>query len=659
MVATLAVLLTIDCGHAQTPIPSAAASAPVSGQPTARPGAQSPAPAVRIDLERFTVNGVGLTSTSDEVRSTLGPPQEEQKVSASEELKQQLDEARGDEVPLEKRAPEQYFTRIVYAYFDRGIRISFDEEDMKIYTIEIFTLATPPYEMCTGAFTAAIPLEVRESQLLRPLAKQIYKDRKDMLYLKKDDREPLRETAVLTFSVEGWLTRITFKWEENYDIDLDECCVADVCLGDPAKKALDQFGPPDLYGSRGNQQVAEWQREGLKISARRDSKAISRISVFQSMFDGGFVQPLLLTQRKSAFHDYLKGRIYQEAGLRICAYAKDKPRSPEKIVLNFDEDERLKTLVFAPLENVEVDLTTMTAAGVKVGDPAGEVRRLLGRFSRWRDLGNSIVAGYPTYGMRVFLKKSGGGGSGQKSARKSAPRWSELGNVSKIEVGLKDQRALYSVPLSFADTMKTYEKEANTQIFRRKGNTLYLSRDGRTPNPGVATMVTFEELGWPYSVTFREFSDIVVDLRAFTVAGIGLGTHADGVFRVLGKPERSRVPRKGDLEILNYIEKGITVVIDRLNRSVCKINIDLEVFEGSFAQELTLDSDADDYEKVVHPLIYKQDEKTFWLSPDGKEPTWEEGVIYFSLTGDVKKISFLTLGVKREGILLDITKELE
>jgi len=124
MVATLAALLTIDCGHAQTPIPSAAASAPVSGQPTARPGAQSPAPAVRIDLERFTVNGVGLTSTSDEVRSALGPPQEEQKVSASEELKQQLDEARGDDVPLEMRVPEQHFTRIVYAYFDRGIKMA-------------------------------------------------------------------------------------------------------------------------------------------------------------------------------------------------------------------------------------------------------------------------------------------------------------------------------------------------------------------------------------------------------------------------------------------------------------------------------------------------------------------------------------------------------
>jgi len=653
------VVLTRDYVCAQTPVPHPVNAAALSGQPTAQAGTQSPAPAVRIDLERFTVNGVGLTSTGDEVRSALGPPQEEQRISASEELKQQLEEEGGKGVPLEKRVPEQQFTRIVYAYFNRGIRIIFDEEDLKIYAIELFVSPAPPYEKCTGAFTTANPLEVRESQLLRPLAKQIYKDQKNILYLKKDEREPLRETAVLSFSVEGWLTRIAFKWEENCDIDLDECCVAGVCLGNQAQKALDRFGPPDLHGARGNQQAAEWQREGLKIGARRDDKTITRIAVFLGRFDGGFVHPLLLTHRKRAFHDYLKGRIYQESSPRICAYAEGEPRSLEKVILNFDEDDRLGSLVFLSLENVKVDFTAMTAAGVKVGDPAGEVRRLLGQFSKWRERGDGIVAGYPDYGMRVFLKKGGRGGSGQKSAQKSTPRWSELGSVSKIEVGVKDRSGLYSVPLSFADTIKTYEKEANRQIFRRKGNTLYLSRDGRAPNPGVAALVTFEKLGWPQSVTFKEFKDIVVDLKAFTVAGIGLGTRADEVFRALGKPERSRVPRKGDLEVLSYIEKGITVVIDRLNRSVCKIDIDLEAFEGSFAQELTLDSDADGYEKVVHPLIYKQDENTLWLSPDGKKPTWEEGVIYFSLTGDVKTISFRTLGVKREGILLDITKELE
>jgi len=653
------VLLAAADAGTQTVVPRPPTAARANGRPTVQPGARTPVPGVRIDLERFTVDGVGLTSTADEVRIALGPPQEEQKISASEEMKQLLEEEAGEEVPLEKRVPEQYFTRIVYSYFDRGIKITFDEEDMKIYTIELFVVPTPPYEQCRGSFTAALPLDVRESQLLRPLAKQIYKDQKNVLYLKKDEREPLRETAVLAFSVEGWLTRITFKWEENYDIDIDEFRVAGVCLGDPPKKALDRFGPPDYYGSRGNQLAAEWQREGLKITARRDNKAITRITVLPTRFDGGFVQPLLLTQRKGALHDYLKGRIYQEASARICAYAKDEPRSLEKVILTFDEDDRIKLLVFDTIANVEVDFAAMTAAGVKVGDPADEVRRLLGRFSRWRDLGNSIVAGYPSYGMRVFMKKSGGGGSGQKGPRKSAPRWSELGTVSRIELTIKDHRGLYSVPLSFADTLTSYEKGARTQIFHRKGDTLYMSRDGRTPNPGVAEVVTFEKLGWPRAVTFREFRDIIVDLKAFTVAGIGLGAHADQVFRVLGKPERSRVTRKGDLEILSYIEKGITAVIDPLSRSVCKITIDLETFEGSFAQELTFDSDADDYEKVVHSLIYKQDEKTFWLSPDGKTPTWEEGVIYFSLTGDVKQISFLNLGVKKEGILLDITKELE
>jgi hypothetical protein len=495
--------------------------------------------------------------------------------------------------------------------------------------------------------------------LLRPLASQIYKDRKNVLYLKKDGREPLRETAVLAFNVEGWLTRITFKWEENYDIDIDDFCVGGVCLGDQAKKAVERFGPPDSYGGKGNRLAAEWSREGLRIGARRDDKTITRIAVLPANFDGGFVQPLLLTNRKEAFHDYLKGRIYQERSARICAYEKGKPRSPEKLILAFDEDDRLKSLVFDTIKNVEVDFNAMTAAGVKVGDPAEEVRRRLGRFGKWRDLGDGIVAGYGRYGMRVFMKRKGGGVRGRKGAAPSAPRWKELGNVSRIELAVKDHAGLYSVPLSLADTLKTYEKKGEANIFRRKGDALYMSRDGRAPDPGVAAVVAFEKLGWPKAVTFREFSDIVVDLKAFTVAGLGLGAHADRVFKALGTPDRRRVTRKGDLEILRYVEKGITVVLDPLDRSICKINIDLERFEGSFAQELTLDSDADDYEKVVHSLIYKQDEKTFWLSPDGKAPVWKEGVIYFSLTGDVKRISFLTLGVKKEGILLDITKELE
>jgi hypothetical protein len=613
---------------------------------------------LRIDLKRFTVDGIGLASTADEVIKVFGPPAEEQRLSASEEVRKQLEEEEREEVPIVKRIPERQFNRIVYAYFDRGIKITFNEEGMKIHTLEIFVSRTPPYERCKGSL-GAIPLDVRESQLLRPFAPQIYKDRQNVLYLKKNRREPLRETAVLAFNVEGWLTRITFKWEENYDVDIDDFCVGGVCLGDQAKKALDRFGPPDSYGGKGAQLTAEWRREGLRIEARRNDKTITRIAIRPANFDGGFAQPLLLTNRKETFHDYLAGRIYQEGSTRICAYAKDEPRSIKKLILGFDEDDRLKSIVFDMVGNVEVDFDAMAAAGVKVGDKAEEVRRRLGRFGKWRDLGDGIVAGYNRYGIRVFMNKKGGGGKGRKGAQVSAPRWTELGSVSRIELAVKDHAGLYSAPLSLADTLKTYEKKGRSKIFRRKGSSLYMSRDGRAPNPGVAAVVGFEKLGWPRAITFRKFNDVVVDFKAFTVAGLGIGSHADRVFKVLGTPERRRVTRKGDLDILNYVEKGITVVLDTMNRSVCKINVNMERFEGSFAQELTLDSDADDYEKAVHSLIYKQDEKTFWLSPDGKAPVWKEGVIYFSLTGDVKQISFLNLGVKKEGILLDITKELE
>lgn len=647
---TFTVFLAAECVRAETNVPSPSAAA--------RAGTPTPVPGLRIDLKHLTVDGIGLTSTVDEVIRVLGRPAEEQKTSASEAVKKQLEEAEKAEAPVGKRIPEQQFNRIVYAYFDRGIKITFDEEDMKVHTVEIFVAKTPPYEQCRGSL-GAIPLDVRESQLLRPLAPQIYKDRQNVLYLKKDGRSPLRETAVLAFNVEGWLTRITLKWEENYDVDVDDLCVGGVCLGDDAKKAVERFGPPDFYGAKGNQLTAEWQREGLRIKARRSDQAITYIAVLPANFDGGFVQPLLLTNRKEAFHDYLDGRIYQEGSAKICAYAKGEPRSVGKAVLIFDDDDRLKSLVFDTIENVEVDFNAMTAAGIKVGDPAEEVRRRIGQFSKWRDLGDSIVAGYHRYGMRVFMTKKAGGGKGRKEARKSAPRWAELGSVGKIELAIKDHFGLYSVPLTLADTLKTYEKKGQAKIFRRKGNALYMSLDGRAPNPGVAAVVAFEKIGWPRFITFREFSDIIVDLKAFTVAGVGLGTHADQVFKTFGTPERRRTTRTGDLEILSYVGKGITVVIDPLSRSVCKITIDLERFEGSFAQELTLDSDADDYEKAVHALIYKQDEKTFWLSPDGKAPTWEEGVIYFSLTGDVQQISFLNLGVKKEGILLDITKELE
>ena len=651
LLSTIAALVfAAERAGAETGVPSPSA--------TVRPGTPTPAP-LRIDLKRFTVDGIGLTSTVDDVTRVFGPPDEEQKIFASEEVKKMLEEAEKEEAIIEKRIPEQQCNRIVYGYFDRGIKVTFDEEDMKLYTMELFVAPSPPYGQCRGSLGASLPLDVRESQLLRPLASQIYKDWKNVLYLKKDGRDPLRETAVLAFSVEGWLTRLTFKWEENYDINIDDFCVGGVCLGDEAKKAVERFGPPDFYGAKGNQLTAEWHREGLRMKARRNDQAITDIAVLPANFDGGFVQPLLLTNRKEAFHDYLDGRIYQEGSAKICAYAKGEPRSIEKAVLIFDEDDRLKSLVFDTIENVEVDFDAMTAAGVKVGDPAEAVRRRLGRFSKWRDLGDSIVAGYHRYGMRVFMNKKGGGGGRKKGAQTSAPQWTELSNVSRIELAIKDHTGLYSVPLSLADTLKTYEKKGRARIFRRKGNALYMSRDGRTPNPGVAAVVAFEKLGWPRLITFREFNDLIVDLKAFTVAGLGLGAHADRVFKVLGTPERRRVTRQGDLEILSYVEKGITVVIDPLNRSVCKITIDLERFEGSFAQELTLDSDADDYEKVAHSLIYKQDEKTFWLSPDGKAPTWEEGVVYFSLTGDVKQISFLNLGVAKEGILLDITKELE
>ena len=130
-----------------------------------------------------------------------------------------------------------------------------------------------PYGKFIGSFAQRMPLEVREAQLLRPLQKQIYKDKENVLYLKKDDK-PLRETAIMVFDGSGWLKRITFTWEENYDIDLDKLCVAGVCLGDTTEKLIERLGPPDNYNMRRGRMVGDWNREGLRVYARQKGKKI-------------------------------------------------------------------------------------------------------------------------------------------------------------------------------------------------------------------------------------------------------------------------------------------------------------------------------------------------------------------------------------------------
>jgi hypothetical protein len=621
----------------------------------------TPLPGHRIDLARFTVDGVGLESSAEEVEQTFGPPEETQKISGVIGLKEKEKEEKEEEdIPLDKRPPEAIHDKVIYSYFRKGIKIIFNEEDMSIDSIDLFIEALPPYETFIGSFVQPIPIEVREIRMLRPFAKQIYKDGKNMLFLKKDDRTPRRETAMLFFTLEGWLSRITFREEENYTIDIDRLCVAGVCMGDSTERALEVLGPPDAYGTRGKSYTGQWFREGLKISAGKHGGGIYRIAINMVGFDGVFLQSLPLTARKTVLHDYLGGRIYQEGNARICAFRKGEPLSKDKLILKFDQDDRLKSVVFESIENIDVDFANQSVAGLKVGDSARDVQRILGRFDKSRRMRGGLALGFLRAGVRVVMTKAAEkAAKGAKKDQKAPVRWGEAGRVRKIEAMVKDSPGLHAAPFSLADHIDIYKKKAAKEIFREKEDTLYLSRNGRPPNPGVATLVTFEKTGWPQSVVFREFRDIVVDMKTFTVSGVGLGTHIDEVRRILGNPAKARLASDGSLEILSYVEEGITVVIDQMNRSVCKIIIDMDAFEGSFAQEVAVDSDADTFEKVLHPQIYKQDEKTFWLTRDGAKPTWEEAVINFSLSGGVDTISFQTLAVKKEGLLLDITRELE
>ncbi|MCX6355995.1 MAG: hypothetical protein NTZ78_14000 [Candidatus Aureabacteria bacterium] len=619
--------------------------------------AGTPAPGNRIDLERFTLDGIGLASSSEEVLRALGKPDEEQRISGSEEGKEKRAEEKGGIV--EKRPSEKLSDKIIFAYFTKGIRITFEAQEMRIVSIGVFVSPSPPYDAAQGSFAQGIPLQVREVTLLRRHATQVYKDAKGFLALKKDEQSPLREMAVLSFSPEGWLIKITFAWEENLQIDIDRFCVGGICLGSLASRASDVLGPPAAFSEHGGRYISAWDREGVKIDADKRSLKILTIRIDAQFFDGGFLQPLSLTQRKQAFREYLLDRIYIEGASKICAYRAGQPLSAEKVVLTFDEDDRLFSIVFNTSSNVEVNFAQMSSAGVQVGDSAKQVQRLLGVTRKWRETRESIVLGYPGYGIRLTMAKNAPGGCKRPEEKARPVPWGEMGRVKKIEVLTRDCSRLYSTPFTLAETLDSYKKRAAKYIFRQKEDTLYMSRDGRAPDPGVALLLDFERTGWPLSVTYKEFQNIMVDMKAFTVAGIGLGTHADEAYRILGKPEKARELRGQNLSLVEYPQKGIAMVIDSLNRSVCKITIDMERYEGDFAQDLSIDSDADDFEKVLHAQIYKQDEKRFWFTRDGKPPVWEDGLITFGLTGDVEKISFLTLGVKKEGILLDITKELE
>ena len=619
--------------------------------------AGSPEKAVgpRIDLERFTVDGIGLSSSTEDVLRAFGPPEEKEKYSPPEE-EEYLDE---DELDLEKREPETKIAKLSYSYFKKGIRVIFNEEDMSIYSMELFISELAPYEMFKGSFVQPIPLEVRDTQLLRPFAKQIYKDSEGYFYLKKDNNSPLRETAILSFDIDGWLSKITFIRAENFVIDIDNLCVAGVCLGAPGKQALERFGPPDKYNFKGKRYVAEWYREGLRIYARRKDGKIYQIIIFLNRFDGGFVQPLVMADRKLKFHDYLKGRIYQEGSNRICAYKKGEPLSLQKLVLKFDEDERVRYIFLDTEKNVESDLNNMVIAGVRIGDTALQMRRRLGTYSKWRARGDGFALAYPRYGIRVLMEKTPKWEERKKDDRERTVRWSEMGKVKRIAIKINDCRGLYSVPFALAEKMKDYEREADDRVFRRKGDTLYLSADGRVPVEGLVALVDFERIGWPKGITIREFQNIVVDMEAFTVAGIGLGTNADEVLRILGQPEKAHAIKDRDLSVFQYLDKGLIVIIDRKDRNVAKIIIDMDTFAGAFKQNLTLDSFADEYEKVLYREIYKQSERVLWLTQDGKKPTWKEAEVHFALTGRVHKIVFQTLAVKKAGIIYEITRELE
>ncbi|HQM53256.1 MAG TPA: hypothetical protein PLI86_09080, partial [bacterium] len=189
--------------------------------------APPPAPAAgcRIDLDAFTVDGVGLRSSAAEVRAALGAPEEEQRISgvvtdAERERERASTDAEEGEEP-DVRDPQTRQARVVYAYFAKGIRVVFLAETMRVESIDLYIKALPPYARFTGSFVQPFSVEVREADLLRPLAGRIYKDSPVSLSLKKDDAAPKRETALLSFGVEGWLTRVTFSWEENLEIDFD------------------------------------------------------------------------------------------------------------------------------------------------------------------------------------------------------------------------------------------------------------------------------------------------------------------------------------------------------------------------------------------------------------------------------------------------------
>lgn len=608
----------------------------------------------KIDLKVFTVEGIGLSSSAEDVRRALGPPEEQEKLSKPAEDERDREKKES----FEKREKEDYFTKVVYEYPSKGIRIVF-REDMSIHAIEIFISEKAPYEEFKGSFVQPIPLEVREIELLRPLVRQIYKDKANALYLKKDEKSPLRESAVLLFNVEGWLRKITFTWEENFDVDLDRLCVAGVCLGDDGKRAIERFGPPDRMNSRGKRYVAEWNREGLRIYAKKKGGAIYRIIIMMDRFDGGFVQSLGLTHRKEAYHDYLAGRIYQEGSFKICAYRAAEPLSREKLILKFDDDERLRYIFLDTIRNIKADLRNGTIGTLKAGDSPKRLRRIMGPFSKGRELRDSYALAYPRYGMLVTLGQKERSKRRRDGEEERRPRWSEFGDVESISVDIKDLEGLYAVPVPLIYREDEYKEKAAKLIFREKGDAIYLSADGRAHDDEAVSMVTFEKSGWPMAVTLKIFDEIIVDMSTFTVAGIGLGTHADEVLRVLGQPDKVRTLKRENLAVFSYIYDGVTIAIDRMDRGVAKITLDMKVFEGSFVQDLTRDSHVDDYERELYKQIYKQGIRKLRLTTDGKKPTWEEAVIEFSLVGRVRKISFMTQAVKKEGLWWEITRDLK
>lgn len=621
--------------------------------PTATP------PGCRIDLDTFTVDGIGLLSSAPEVRAVLGPPEEEHQISAIVDEKENEREPAlidPEEEMLDTRAPEKQQGRLVYSYFTKGIKVVFLTETMRIESIDLYIKALPPYARFTGSFAQPFSTDVREAELLRPLARQIYKDSRSSLSLKKDAAAPQREAALLTFGTEGWLTRVTFSWEENLQIDFDRLSVAGIRPGDQVSSVLERLGPPDRYATRKKENIGRWEREGLKIYAGMHDGRVCRIVVSLRRFDGGSAQGFPLAQRKAAYSDYLKGRIYQESSTRICAFRAGEPLSPQKLILNFDENDRLKSLRIDSTPSIAVDLGSYAVGGLRVGDPASKVHRLLGTPERWRRVGRHVILGYPREGIRVHLEDRA-----EREAGAAAPgfSWGALGEVKRVTAVLETSPFLYATPFSFGAPIEVWEKGASAMLFNKKADTLYLSPDGKAPARSVAALVEFEKIGWAKAALIREFSDVVVDMKKFSAGGISLGTHADEVSRLLGKPDRARVLEKQNLEVLRYIQKGLVIVVNRLNRAVCKITIQMDRFEGSFVQDLTADSNANDFEKAVHAQVYAQDEKRLCLSRDGTPPVWEEGIVSFGLSGEVDTVVFQTLDVKKEGILLDITRELE